>query len=357
MPRPVSRTRTCTFTPSPSCGSGATSTVTSPRSVNLIELPTRLRSTCPSRPGSPTRPSGTSGATRYASSSPLACASGATVLRVSATVSRSANGTGSNSRRPASILEKSRMSLITPRSASPERRTVSAYSRCSASSGDRVRRGRERGDPVVVAVDLPAVAGIGQPVQDAAAQLERHPAAALRRVRQRRDRGVDAADRFPVGDAAGEDVFELAACQRRDAIGAMDEDRHRVVPDDRVLDPLTLLRRRQPAREAGELRLAGNDHLEPPPRALGLDAAERNAGLGGERPGGGRDDRLAQRRRSDVGQLGCDDPPGQQQDRSHHQRDPSRHPHVGHPLRARPHLIRAPSRQASCPTRRWPRSH
>ena len=42
-----------------------------PASVNLMALPTRLTRTCRSRPGSPTRSSGTSGATWQASSSPF----------------------------------------------------------------------------------------------------------------------------------------------------------------------------------------------------------------------------------------------------------------------------------------------
>ena len=56
----------------------------------------------------------------------FAWASDAILLTVSPRVSRRANGTGSSSRRPASIFEKSRMSLMIASSASPERWTVSA---------------------------------------------------------------------------------------------------------------------------------------------------------------------------------------------------------------------------------------
>ncbi len=88
-------------------------TSTSPCSVNLMALPTRLSSTCRNRPGSPTRVSGTSGRIRQASSSPFSCARGATIRRASATVSRSPNSIASSSSLRASIFEKSRMSLIT----------------------------------------------------------------------------------------------------------------------------------------------------------------------------------------------------------------------------------------------------
>ena len=49
-------------------------------------------------------------------------------------VRRRSNEMASIASLPASTLEKSRMSLMMVSSASPERRTVSAYSRCSAVS-------------------------------------------------------------------------------------------------------------------------------------------------------------------------------------------------------------------------------
>ena len=58
-------------------------TTTSPSSVNLMALPTRLSSTCRSRPASPTRASGTSGCTWQTSSSPFLWARTARARRVS----------------------------------------------------------------------------------------------------------------------------------------------------------------------------------------------------------------------------------------------------------------------------------
>ena len=72
MPMPVSRTakRSAQLPATGSASSThATSTVTSPASVNLMALPTRLMITWRSRSASPTIASGTSGATRQASSS------------------------------------------------------------------------------------------------------------------------------------------------------------------------------------------------------------------------------------------------------------------------------------------------
>ena len=65
MPIPVSRTAKCRTISHVLCRCRSadrdTSTTTSPASVNLMALPTRLVTTCRSRPGSPTSASGTSG--------------------------------------------------------------------------------------------------------------------------------------------------------------------------------------------------------------------------------------------------------------------------------------------------------
>ena len=87
-------------------------TTTSPCSVNLIALPTRLTSTCRSRVGSPITRSGTAGSTRRTISSPRLWADTASDFRMPATESRRPNSTCSMSSLPASILEKSRMLLI-----------------------------------------------------------------------------------------------------------------------------------------------------------------------------------------------------------------------------------------------------
>ena len=92
-----------------------------PRSVNLMALPTRLTSTCRSRPGSPTSASGTSGATWQASSRPFVV--GPQGQRLERVVERRRAGrsrSGSRSSLPASILEKSRMSLMTASSDSAD---------------------------------------------------------------------------------------------------------------------------------------------------------------------------------------------------------------------------------------------
>ena len=60
MPMPVSAMATRKVTASGVTASASTCTETSPRSVNLIALPTRLRRIWPSRPVSPIRSSGTS---------------------------------------------------------------------------------------------------------------------------------------------------------------------------------------------------------------------------------------------------------------------------------------------------------
>ena len=90
---------------------------TSPRSVNLIALPRRFMRTWRSRSGSPTRASGTSGRDgRPRAPAPSPRPGGRAVRIASSTVSRGRNRIGSRSSLPASILEKSRMSLIRPRS-------------------------------------------------------------------------------------------------------------------------------------------------------------------------------------------------------------------------------------------------
>ena len=103
---------------------------TSPRSVNLIALPTRLTRTWRSRPASPIKRSGTSGAIRQASSRPLAWARRRQGLQAFRR-GRRAGRTGRRSRLslPASILEKSRMSLMTVSSESAELLTRPRYSR------------------------------------------------------------------------------------------------------------------------------------------------------------------------------------------------------------------------------------
>ncbi len=91
-----------------------------------------IREDLPQRPGSPRREGGTSASTRQASSMPFSCALGARSSTASSTVVGRSKSRISSSSLRASIFEKSRMSLMSDRRASPLFRTISAYSRCSA---------------------------------------------------------------------------------------------------------------------------------------------------------------------------------------------------------------------------------
>ena len=118
MPMPVSRTSKRTVASASPSSTRLTDTATSPLSVNLMALPTRLVRTCRSRPGSPRSADGTSASTSAVSSSPLPCACSAGRSQVSSTVRRRSKSRVSSSSFPASILEKSRMSLMIVSSAS-----------------------------------------------------------------------------------------------------------------------------------------------------------------------------------------------------------------------------------------------
>ena len=116
MPMPVSVTREVQHrgrSPVPALVLARARRSTSPRSVNLMALPTRLTRTCRSRTGSPTTPRRH---VRRRSSHEqleplLAPRARPAASRLSSTTSRSANGTDSSSSLRASIFEKSRMSL------------------------------------------------------------------------------------------------------------------------------------------------------------------------------------------------------------------------------------------------------
>ncbi len=134
MPIPVSHTAS-SMPSSASVSSVMRATiVTSPRSVNLIAFPTRFVSTCLSRLGSPCTAPGNVGGMTAASSMPFSFAFGANRSATSSTMTRTSMSTRSTVILPASIFEKSRMSLMTVSSESLQRRIVSAYSRCSSVS-------------------------------------------------------------------------------------------------------------------------------------------------------------------------------------------------------------------------------
>ena len=125
MPMPVSRTRKCSVTPASSSASADTSTTTSPATGNLTALLPRFTSTCPRRSGSQTSAVGRVAGASNSSSSPLDSAFRPTMLAVSSSTSSSRNGTCSRAIFPASIFEKSRMSLMMPSRLSAARFTFS----------------------------------------------------------------------------------------------------------------------------------------------------------------------------------------------------------------------------------------
>ncbi len=95
-----------------------------------MALPTKLTRICRSRPGSPRSRVGTSEATVPANSSPLSWARWASISSVSSTVLTRSKSRTSKLSLPASILDKSRISLMIARSVSALVRIVSANSRC-----------------------------------------------------------------------------------------------------------------------------------------------------------------------------------------------------------------------------------
>ena len=135
MPTPVSRTAKWAPHVSADSRATATSTLTSPRSVNLMPLPIRLSSTWRRRSASPTTHSGAPG---------LDAVDQLEALLVRLDRQRAAwhrrrprpgrTRPASSCSLPASSFETSRMSLITPSSPSALERSVARYSRCSGVS-------------------------------------------------------------------------------------------------------------------------------------------------------------------------------------------------------------------------------
>ena len=125
IPMPLSRMRklSCATDSVSLCSS--TRRETSPRLVNLIPLPSRLVSTWRKRVASPRRWMGTAGSVKPASSIPFAWAVPASRSSVPSTTSCKLKSRISNVSLPASIFEKSRMSLMTVSRFSPLARTVS----------------------------------------------------------------------------------------------------------------------------------------------------------------------------------------------------------------------------------------
>ena len=119
-PMPVSVTLKRTRAASSPFSTRPAAMTISPFWVNLTALPARLSRICPRRRGSPTRFTGTSGSMRKSSSRPFSSTLTVSRLaRLSMTSSRW-NSVFSMSSLPASILEKSRMSLMMRSSALAE---------------------------------------------------------------------------------------------------------------------------------------------------------------------------------------------------------------------------------------------
>ena len=109
-------------------------TLTSPSFVNLMALPARLIRIWRKRVGSPRRTSGTSPCKAQVTSNFFCWARTARGSNALSMQSSREKGTLSRSSRPASIFEKSRMSLMIPSKDSADDRTISRYSRCSGLS-------------------------------------------------------------------------------------------------------------------------------------------------------------------------------------------------------------------------------
>ena len=112
MPMPVSRTENLSCTFSPVRSSSSMFSRISPRSVNLTALLTKFVRIWPRRSGSPSRCSGISGETWARNSRPLSCAFWAVSVVTELITSSSRKSVFSMSSLPASIFEKSRMSLM-----------------------------------------------------------------------------------------------------------------------------------------------------------------------------------------------------------------------------------------------------
>ncbi len=98
-----------------------------------MALPARFTSVWRSLPGSPFTSHGMAGSNMQVISIPLSWALEASISTVSSNAVRRSKGISSRVSLPASIFEKSSISLISSRRFSPLLRTVSAYCRCSGS--------------------------------------------------------------------------------------------------------------------------------------------------------------------------------------------------------------------------------
>ncbi len=134
MPSPVSRTEKRNCTVDSLRETVSTDTTTSPLSVNFTALPTRLSSTRPSRMASPASARGTSAATWKCISRSFSAALPDRVLLTLASTGSRSNGIDSISTFPASIFEKSRMSLMIASRSWADDWILLTWSRCRGAS-------------------------------------------------------------------------------------------------------------------------------------------------------------------------------------------------------------------------------
>ena len=112
----------------------AASRLIRPRSVNLRALPTRLISTWRRRPASARTRDGKAASVEVSSVRCLPAASGRSSVSTSATSAAGSIHDGSRSSRPASIFDRSRMSLMISSSACADSRARSTLARCGCVS-------------------------------------------------------------------------------------------------------------------------------------------------------------------------------------------------------------------------------
>ncbi len=120
MPIPVSSMVNLNMGSVEFCAGPSMPIKTWPRFVNLMELPARLTRICRILPGSPITRRGASGAYPRIKSIPFSAARGASSSATSSTATPRSKRIGSMVILPASILEKSRMSLMMVSSASAD---------------------------------------------------------------------------------------------------------------------------------------------------------------------------------------------------------------------------------------------
>ncbi len=126
---PVSVTEKRSVTLSPVSSPGRTRMTTFPLSVNLIALPVKLMRTWRNLTGSPRTAEGTSGPISAPNSRPFSTALRASISTTSSAAFRMSKPMKSRASMSASILEKSRMSLMTDRRDPAQVCMVSAYLR------------------------------------------------------------------------------------------------------------------------------------------------------------------------------------------------------------------------------------